>query len=236
MLCWLGEPNRIKLQISGPAHKTYTYNLPADNSWHVYPLTDGSGSYMVNAFENIKDNQYLQIFSEQLTLSLEDELLPFLYPNEYVAFDEDSEAAALAQKLAADSDSDLDVIYNVFYYVVTHITYDNEKAETVKNDYVPVIDETLSTQKGICFDYASLMASMLRSQGIPTRLDIGYIGSVYHAWISAWVENTGWVYNIIEFDGTSWNMMDPTLASTTTGKNSLSDYINNDDYFVKYSY
>ena len=31
------------------------------------------------------------------------------------------------------------------------------------------------TKKGICLDYSSLIASMLRTQGIPTRMEIGYI-------------------------------------------------------------
>lgn len=237
MLRWLGKPNRIKLQISGPANKTYTYNVPSDDAYHVYPFTDGSGSYQVNAFENVEGNQYLQVFSEALEVTLEDELLPFLYPNEYVSFTEASQAVALAGELAADSDDDLGVICRVFYYVVTNLTYDYDKAETVQSNYLPVIDETLATKQGICFDYASLMTAMLRSQGIPTRLEIGYVGSVYHAWISTWTEETGWIYNIIEFDGTTWNMMDPTFASTKSSGEGMSHYINNNDsYFVKYSY
>ena len=43
-------------------------------------------------------------------------------------------------------------------------------------DDLPSVDETLKTKKGICFDYAALMTAMLRSQGIPTKLEIGYQG------------------------------------------------------------
>lgn len=42
---------------------------------------------------------------------------------------------------------------------------------------------------------------MLRSQRIPTRLEVGYMGDVYHAWISIYTKETGWVNGIIEFDG-----------------------------------
>ena len=48
-------------------------------------------------------------------------------------------------------------------------------------------------EKGICFDYAALMTAMLRSQGIPTKLEIGYSGEVYHAWISTYIDEIGWV-------------------------------------------
>ena len=36
------------------------------------------------------------------------------------------------------------------------VTYDEDKAATVETGYLPDIDETLSTGKGICFDYAGL--------------------------------------------------------------------------------
>ena len=69
-------------------------------------------------------------------------------------------------------------------------------------------------KSGICFDYAALMTAMLRTQGIPTKLVVGYAGSVYHAWISTYTEETGWVNNIIYFDGNNWKLMDPTFASS----------------------
>lgn len=73
------------------------------------------------------------------------------------------------------------------------ITYDNEKAATVSGNYLPDIDETLSTKKGICFDYASLTAAMLRSIGIPAKLAIGYSASVRHAWIDVYIQSVaGW--------------------------------------------
>ncbi|MBQ7841071.1 MAG: transglutaminase domain-containing protein [Lachnospiraceae bacterium] len=237
MVKWLKEESKIKLQMSGPSNITYTYNLPADNNWHVYPFTQGSGSYTINIYENLHDNQYYLNFSQKLSAVLTDELTPFLYPNEYVNFNEQTQAVTLAEELAADSDDDLDVISSVFYYIVTNISYDYEKAASVKSGYTPVIDETLESQSGICMDYAALMTCMLRSQQIPAKLEVGYTGDVYHAWISAWVKDKGWIYNLIEFDGTSWNMMDPTFASTESQGKDLSNYIKNDDsYFIKYSY
>ncbi|MNE59256.1 Transglutaminase-like superfamily protein [compost metagenome] len=57
-------------------------------------------------------------------------------------------------------------------------------AATVTPDYIPNNDSTLLSNKGICYDYASLFATMLRSEGIPTKLVMGntsYV-STYHAW------------------------------------------------------
>ncbi len=58
------------------------------------------------------------------------------------------------------------------------------------------------------------MASLLRSVKVPTKLVVGYSGSAYHAWISGSIEETGWVDNIIQFDGVNWSLMDPTIASS----------------------
>ena len=49
--------------------------------------------------------------------------------------------------------------------------------------YLPDVDDVLASQTGICFDYAAVMASMLRCERIPTRLEVGYMGDVYHAWM-----------------------------------------------------
>ena len=59
------------------------------------------------------------------------------------------------------------------------------------------------------------MAAMLRSQGIPCKLVVGFAGDVYHAWISVWSPDQGWVEGTIYFDGVDWQLMDPTFASTT---------------------
>ena len=47
---------------------------------------------------------------------------------------------------------------------------------------LPDIDGCYASKTGICQDLAALAACMLRVQGIPTRLMIGYAGKMYHAW------------------------------------------------------
>lgn len=121
--------------------------------------------------------------------------------------------------------------------MVKNVKYDDEKAQNVQSGYLTSVDETLKTKKGICFDYAALMTAMLRSQGIPTKLEIGYSGDIYHAWISTWLNEKGWVDNIIQFDGKSWELMDPTLAANSDNKEDVKEYIGNGEHYVlQYSY
>lgn len=80
------------------------------------------------------------------------------------------------------------------------------------------------------------MAAMLRSQGIPTKLDIGYAGDAYHSWISTYVDDKGWIDNIIEFDGTSWELMDPTFAANSDNKSLKEAVGDGTNYVLKYTY
>ena len=61
------------------------------------------------------------------------------------------------------------------------------------------------------------MCTMLRTQGIPCKLNIGYANDIYHAWISVYLKSIGWVDNLIQFDGENWSMMEPTMSSTGGG-------------------
>lgn len=234
---YIGDSAKVKLQVTDPDQTVTTYSLAVDGGKEeVFPLPAGDGTYLVTVYENITGKQYAVAFSQELDVTLNDEFLPFLYPNQYVNFNEDNEAISLAGTLAYPANNDLDVVSNVFNYIIANIAYDHEEAETVQSGYIPDIDEVLETKKGICLDYAALMTAMLRSQQIPTRMEVGYAGTAYHAWISTYIEDVGWVNGIIEFDGTDWELMDPTFA-TNSSSDSLKEFIGDgSNYTMKYKY
>lgn len=238
MVKYLGENPKVKLQILAPNDIDYTYLISDTDTYHTYPLSGGSGSYHIRLLESltVEDSKYAVVFGEDLEVTIEDEFEPFLRPNYYVNFTADSSVVTTGSDLASDCYCDLDVINNIYHYVTENITYDTPKAQDLAYGYTPNPDETLSTGKGICFDYASLMSAMLRSQRIPTRLEVGYVGEVYHAWISCYVDEIGWVDNIISFDGKSWSLMDPTLAANNN-RSSVKEYIGDgSNYLIKYTY
>lgn len=234
MAQYLGTNDKVKMQVTGPNGVTYTYNL--GTAFEVFPFAAGNGDYTIGIHENITGTQYATVFSNTYNISITDEFSPYLYPNQYVNFDSNSKVVALASELAYPADDDLTVVTNIYNYIISNVTYDYEKANTVESGYIPIVDELLTTQKGICFDFASAMASMLRSQRIPTRLEIGYAGDAYHAWISTYLDEKGWVNGIIEFDGQSWKLMDPTFAASST-EEQLRDFIGDGtNYVTKYIY
>lgn len=234
---YTGDSGKVKLQITGPSEITYTYNLtvgtPTDE---VFPLQSGNGEYLINVFENLQGTQYTTVFSQMVNVTLENEFGPFLYPNQYCTFTSNSLSVAKATELAFPCNNDLEVVSAVYNYMITNIKYDYEEAETVQSGYLPDVDEVITTKKGICLDYSALMCSMLRSQRIPTRMEIGYAGTAYHAWISTYIKDIGWVNGMIQFDGKEWSLMDPTFASNTEEK-ALQDFIGDgENYSVKYIY
>ena len=196
----------------------------------------GSGSYKAAVYENVTGNQYSTALSQTFTAQITNTFGPYLYPNQYVNFNDKSQVVAEAVQLAANCDTDLDVVTKVYNYVTTNITYDHDKATNVQSGYTSDVDKILASGTGICLDYSAVMASMLRSQGIPTRLEVGYAGTAYHAWISTYITDTGWVNGIIQFDGTSWSLMDPTFAANSS-ESSLKSFIGNgSNYKTKYVY
>jgi len=232
MIQYTGNCEKVKFQLTGPDEVTYTYNL--QDGYETFPLTAGNGSYTMGIFENIEGTSYSTLFTQSIEVNITDELKPFLYANQYVNFGPDSATAKTGEELAYSANSDLEVVENVYNYIISNFTYDYDKAKTVPKGYLPVVDEILNMKTGICFDYAAVMATMLRTQNIPTRLEVGYMLEEYHAWISIYLNDTGWINGIIEFDGTEWKLMDPTFASSS--KKPQDFIMETDKYLTKYVY
>lgn len=236
MIQYRGSNPKVKLQIASPNGITYTYLLSKGGQFETFPLAGGNGAYSLTVLENVEGDMYTIAFSQDIDAAISDEFLPFLYPNQYVNFTPEAQTISKAKDLASKAHSDLDVVREIYHYVIKNVTYDDAKAESVAYGYLPNVDDTLKSGKGICFDYAALMSAMLRSQRIPTKLEVGYAGEVYHAWISVYLTGTGWIDDIIEFDGQSWSLMDPTFAASSSSSG-LKKYIGDgSNYVLKYSY
>lgn len=235
MVKYSGGTSRIKVRISKGTE--YTYDLNTAGNYEVFPLTEGSGTYTFKVFQQVQGTSYAQVMSQTVTANIGYSQSPFLYPNQFCNFNANSAVVAKAAELTGGIADPLAKVQAVYRYAIDHISYDYQKAASVQSGYLPVPDATLASGKGICFDYAAVMTSMLRSQDIPTKLVIGYTGGTYHAWVSVYLSGQGWVDNIIYFDGTNWRYMDPTFASSGKGDASVSNYISNQsNYQAKFTY
>lgn len=236
MVRYMGKNPKVKLQLEITGGQTYTYLLSKDQIYEVFPLSSGDGIYSLRVYEQIKDDSYILIFTEELTVTLQNEFLPFLYPNQYVSFTPDSLAASISEQLCADTRSDAEAVGILYRYVCRNISYDMEKAAQAAYGYLPDVDEILTSGKGICFDYAAVLTAMLRSRGIPAKLETGYVGDAFHAWVSVYSEEAGRPGGAVRLREKSWNLLDPTLASHS-GSAGANAYIGDGNHYtVKYSY
>ena len=103
------------------------------------------------------------------------------------------------------SGDDVDKLTAIYNYIAGHYTYDTKLANDITSGkvskYIPDTAATLNSDKGICYDLASLFAAMCRSQDIPCTLTKGCAGSSYHAW------------NKVNVSG-NWYQIDMTYAVT----------------------
>ncbi|MNP04426.1 Transglutaminase-like superfamily protein [compost metagenome] len=177
------KDKRIKLMITKD-NNSYTYNLYSSKLNETFPLQQGNGSYKVSVLENTTANKYKVVSSETVDLSLSDANAVYLSSVQNVKWSSSDKSVLKAAQLTQGLTTDEQKVKAIYNYIVSNVKYDYNLASSVTTDYIPNNDNTLVTKKGICYDYASLFATMLRSQGIPAKLVMGntsYVTS-YHAW------------------------------------------------------
>lgn len=224
---------RLKFQVIKDEN-TYNYDLASDGTPAIFPLQCGDGSYTFRVMENVSDNKYAPLYTTECRVTLLDEFQPFLRPSAYVSYSAESACIKKAAELAAGCEDKLDVVRAVYHCICGGVSYDREKAQTVRSGYLPNPDDTLTTGKGICFDYAALTAAMLRSQGIPTKLITGFVApnDLYHAWNMFYTEESGWVTVSFEVSEDSWNRLDLTFSAGGAGAEFIGDGSHYTDLYV----
>lgn len=205
--CKVDTKKDLKLRIMYEGKTTYTYNVINDGAYHCYPLQRGSGTYDFYLYIQAKGTSYNQQSMKSVKVKIADENAVFLYPNLYAWYTKDSSIVQVALDLNAGKTTQEDIVKAVKEYVTRTISYDHFGALLVKRGYTPDLDKVLSSNKGICFDYAAVTVALLRMQGIPARLCMGEADNVYHAWTSIYLNG-------------QWEDYDPTYAvSGTKAKN-----------------
>ena len=208
--------SRLKFQVSS-GDMTYNYDLPNDGTPALFPINMGDGSYLFRVMQNTEGKNYVEVERAEADVTLTSEVAPFLIPNQICSYVASSDCVAKARELTSDSSNEGEAVEAICTYVVKNVAYDKAKAAELATatGYIPDPDETLSTGKGICFDYAALSAAMLRSMGLPAKVITGYVGQeqLYHAWIMVYIDGT-WKTASFSVTPNTWSRCDVTFAST----------------------
>ena len=191
-----GGDKRVKVRVSLNG-VNYDYDLNTAGSYEAYPLQMGNGSYTVIVMQNVYDNQYAVLHTATFNAEISNSLSPYLYPSQKISFSSTSKAVKKSYDLCVGLTTDEQKVTAIYNYIIQNVKYDYDKAAQVTSgtltSYNSKADTTLENNKGICTDYATLMAVMLRAQNIPTQMIFGSETSAsYHAWNKVYY-NGSWV-------------------------------------------
>lgn len=222
---------RLKLQVFN-GDDTFTYDIPQGKP-AIYPFQCGDGEYTIKVMENVEDNKYYELYTTRASVSLDNSKAPYVRPNIYANYTKSSNCVSEAAKLAANASNESEFVDSVYQYICRKVSYDYDEAATVSSGYIPDPDEVMKTGKGICFDYASLAASMLRSQGIPTKIIFGYVApdNLYHAWNMFYTDEKGWTTVEFSVNPGDWTRIDLTFSSNGANDKFIGDGSNYQDVY-----
>lgn len=200
---------RFQVIHSMKAHIKYKVVVKKQSKQVVYDLlkpeetfsfTLGSGHYTIMLMENVSGTKYRALAKKEVNVTI-DEMTPYLLSVQQIDWEGSYQVRTLTKTLTKNAKNNREKIEKIYDHLLENISYDYEKAQTIQPRYVPNLGEVLEEKSGICFDHASLLAGMLRSEGIPTKLVKGYRSDIpaYHSW------------NEVYFDG-KWQILDLTVG------------------------
>jgi transglutaminase-like putative cysteine protease len=122
----------------------------------------------------------------------------------------DARVPQLARSVATGAVSDLEKARAVEHHLRTEYTYTLQLPDHEVPD--PLAYFLFVRRKGHCEYFASAMAVMLRSLGIPTRLATGFQTGIYNPLTELWVVRSSDAHTWVEawMPGRGWTSFDPT--------------------------
>lgn len=155
---------------------------------------DGSGYISIEDY--IKYAKQIEPLTPEEQEYRDYEITKYTSSNSLIDLETNEIVISKAAELRESSDSNEEFIDKV-YKLIRSMEYDQELFDKNKETgrlYIPDINSKFEESKGICVDKSWMVALMLRSQGIPTKIVDGYqefIGA--HSWNEVLI-NGQWVH------------------------------------------
>ena len=133
----------------------------------------------------------------------------------------DTQTEELADEICADSNTDAEKVQAIYNWMIANFEYDYNYQTLLQYFNVR---RTLSTRKGVCYDFANLFAALCRSQNIPCYVVDGtpYDRSTQdHTW------------NRVYYDGCWWDLDVTFDIVQTKNQRKLYGFRQIDDAFVE---
>ena len=104
----------------------------------------------------------------------------------------DIDTAKLADEICADCDTDEEKVKAIYKWMIYNFEYDYDCEPLIQYFNVR---KTLSTRKGICYDFSHLFAALCRSQNIPCYVvdgDKRDNAQYHHTWNRVYFDSSWW--------------------------------------------
>jgi protein-glutamine gamma-glutamyltransferase len=126
----------------------------------------------------------------------------------------DSRISKLAQDITVTAPSNYDKAVALEQYLSTHFGYTLELPRSLTRD--PIANFLFERKRGHCEYFASSMAVMLRSLGIPSRIVTGFRGGEFNDLTGQYVVRARDAHSWVEayFPGSGWISFDPTPTAS----------------------
>lgn len=180
------QSKKYKLEVKRGVNKQ-VFDIRNDGVYDLFPLQFGDGKYDATLYENVRGNTYSKASVITFNVKLKRPDASQLVPNQYVNYNWASPVTKKADDLCATCGEE-EAYHTICNYVKQNFRYDYVKAVLTKPGTLPDVENTYKKKMGICQDLAAVTVAMLRSQGIPAKLVIGYLGKQYHAWVTATID------------------------------------------------
>ncbi len=107
-----------------------------------------------------------------------------------------------AVQATAGTDKVVDKVRALHKLTIDTLTYNNEKIKyNIRQGSTKALE---NPDNAVCLEYSDLMIALLRSQGIPARMPVGYayagnlkqskaVADSLHSWVEAYVPGVGWM-------------------------------------------
>jgi protein-glutamine gamma-glutamyltransferase len=187
-----------------------------------YVIRDVTGSFY-NPFHNFSTIRYEGFSSMPARNATRLRAAPAEYPEEIrstylqLPVEIDSRIAQLAKQITAHARTEFDKTVVVESYLRTHYAYTLNLTGKPGDD--PLAHFLFETRAGHCEYFASAMAIMLRTLGIPTREVNGFLPGEYNDLGGDYIVRASDAHSWVEvyFTGIGWMTFDPTPPGAEAG-------------------
>ena len=185
------KPTNTRLDVDG--NVLADYNVPAHKEITVKTDIEGVVKYLeydLSASGSKKD------IPEELVKK-------YTAPTHYWQSQDPNLVLALKAKTNLnDKQKVVDIVREINNFVVATLSYNNEKIKyNIRQGSAAALKDPANA---VCLEYSDLMIALLRSQGIPARMPIGYgytgnlktsssVSDSLHSWVEAYVPGVGWM-------------------------------------------